>query len=390
MILKADRIVVGDGKTVLEGAAVCVRDGRIAAVGASEELQARFPDQQVREYPGATLLPGLIDMHVHIGYYYEKADAAAYDENPMLMALFAADKMKKTLEAGVTTVRDVSSPLNIARTLKLAEEKGYVTLPRIVTSGQGICMTGGHGWTLRNGVCECDGEWEIRKAIRRQFREGADWIKVLTSEGYRGQELTQSELDAAVDECHRMGRKTAVHAGYVPSVEMAIRAGFDTIEHGTYLTVEQAREMKEKGIAWTPTIVAFSYIRDKMAAEAAESGLELDFGYIAKAADVYERNFKALYDTGVTVITGTDQVMDDAPTSPVARECQYMVDFGITPLEAIACATKNCAEVLEMGHELGQVKENYLADLIVVDGDASQDILALRSIRAVVARGELL
>ena len=232
MIVKTDRIVIGDGKTVLEGAAVCVQDGRIAAIGMPQELRARFPLEDVLEYPGATLLPGLIDMHVHIGYYYERSDADDFAQDPKLYGMFAAHTMRQTLEAGVTTVRDVSSALGIAQTLKKAEQKGLARIPRIVTSGQGICMTGGHGCTMTGAICECDGEWEIRKAIRRQFRDGADWIKVLTSEGYRGQELTQPELDAAVDECHRMGRKAAVHAGYVPSVEMAIKAGFDTIEHG--------------------------------------------------------------------------------------------------------------------------------------------------------------
>lgn len=390
MILKADRIVVGDGRTVLEGAAVCIQGERIAAIGAPEELQSRFPQEEARDYPGATLLPGLIDMHVHIGYFDERDDAGDYAADPKLFALFAADVMQKTLEAGVTTVRDVSSGGGIAQTLRLAEKKGHVRVPRIITSGRGICMTGGHGWKMADSVCECDGEWEIRKEIRRQLRDGADWIKVLTSEGYRGQELTQAELDAAVDECHRMGCKTAVHAGYVPSVEMAIKAGFDTIEHGTYLTVEQAREMKEKGIAWTPTIVAFSYIRDEMQKISQGKGIDLDLGYIGEAADLYERNFKALYDTGVTVVTGTDQVMGGAPVSPVARECQYMVDFGISPLEAIACATKNGAEVLGLGGELGQIRENYLADVIVVNGDASKDILALKKICAVVTKGRLL
>ena len=118
--------------------------------------------------------------------------------------------------------------------------------------------------------------------------------------------------------------------------------------------------------------------------------LYTSLGYIGEASDIYERNFKALYDTGVTVVTGTDQVLGGAPVSPVARECQYMVDYGITPLEAIACATKNCAEVLGMGDELGQVRENYLADLIAVDGDPSKDILALKNVRAVILKGELL
>lgn len=390
MILAADRVITGDGKTVLEGAAVCVRGGRIEAVGPLETLRGQFPGEPEHAYPGASILPGLIDMHVHIGYYYEKEDAAAYQKNPMLMALFAADKMKKTLQVGVTTVRDVSSPLGIAQTLKKAEQKGYVRLPRIMTSGQGICMTGGHGWDMTDAVCECDGEWEIRKAVRRQIRDGADWIKVLTSEGYRGCELTQGELNAAADECRRMGRRSAVHAGYGASLDMAIQAGFDTIEHGTALTREQALLMKEKGIAWTPTIVAFTYIRDKMAQQAAQSGLELDFGYIAEAADIYARNFKELYDTGVTVVTGTDQVMDDAPTSPVARECRYMVEYGISPLQAIECATANGAAVLGMGHELGQVREGYLADLLVVAGNPVQDIAALEQVRAVVSKGELL
>ena len=357
MIVKADRVIVGDGKSVLEGAAVCVQDGRIAAVGTPQELRSQFPLEDVLELPGASLLPGLIDMHVHIGYFGERDDADEFEKN-FGSGRFVCCRFHEKNARGrrYDGPRRQLSPGHCADTQR-AEQKGLAVIPRIITCGQGICMTGGHGWTMTGAVCECDGEWEIRKAIRRQLRDGADWIKVLTSEAYRGQELTQPELDAAVDECHRMGCKVAVHAGYIPSVEMAIKAGFDTIEHGTYLTVEQAHEMREKGIAWTPTIVAFSYIRDVMRNAAGEQESGLDLGYIGEAADIYERNFKALYDTGVTVVTGTDQVLGGAPVSPVARECQYMVDYGITPLEAIACATKNCAEVLGMGDELGQVRE---------------------------------
>lgn len=382
MIIAPERIIFGSSRVLPgEGLAVLVTEGIIAAVAPLAQLIADYPAETVEQFPGATLLPGLIDLHVHLGYDGKVQGS----DSEYLWTLSAARMMRAALDAGVTTVRDVGSRDGLAASVRRAAAAGYLKTPRIVTCNQGICMTGGHGADVSGIAAECDGEWEIRKAIRLQFREGADWIKILTSEGYRGEELTQHELDAAVDECHRMGRKCAAHAGYPPSVAMCIRAGFDTIEHGTYLTVEQAHYMAQNGQTWVSTIIAFASIAESYLAGGPGYGDATE--YIVRAAEAYRDNFKKLYDTGVRVACGTDQMLPGSPVCPVAGECGYMVRYGITPLQAIECATKNAADTLGLGESLGQIRPGYCADLLLTDGDPAQDISALHRVRAVWREG---
>lgn len=256
-------------------------------------------------------------------------------------------------------------------------------------------MTGGHGHD--DGVEEADGPWQVRAAIRRQLRAGADWIKLLTSNRGDIPEFTQEELDAAVDECHRQGVKTAVHAGTQPSIQMCIDAGFDTIEHGTFLTREQAIQMARKGIAWTPTIMAYTFLDEycrklvgdgdlsnPIAARAAK-----DRAFFGPAAAAYREHFKELYDTGVTVLAGTDMVLYEAPPLPLHQELGYMVQYGITPLQAIQTATENPAKVLGLAEETGSLRPGLAADLLVVRGNAAADITALDQVERVYLAGQV-
>lgn len=181
-------------------------------------------------------------MHVHFGYYYSQPDLDNYDD--YMVAYYALEQAKQSLRLGITTVRDLSCPPNLMKQLRLAGQKGYVTVPRIIHADAGICMTGGHGH--QDGVEEADSPWGVRAAIRRQLRAGADWVKILTSNRGDIPEFTQEELDAAVDEAHRQGVKIAVHSGTQPSIQMCIDAGFDTIEHGTFLTEAQARRWRKR------------------------------------------------------------------------------------------------------------------------------------------------
>lgn len=394
MIYTAKHLVIGDGKTViLDGALRVGEDGTISSVGTKQEITARYPDEPVTDYGDATLLPGLFDMHVHFGYYYSQPDQANFDD--FMIAYYAAEQAKHAIRLGITTVRDVSSPHNLMKQLRLAGEKGYLTVPRIFHTDTGICMTGGHGHD--DGIPEVDGPWPIRKKIREQIRDGADWIKILTSNRAAIPEFTQEELDAAVDETHRVGRKCVVHAGIPPSIQMCIDAGFDTIEHGTFLTVEQAEQMAEKGIAWEPTITAYTVLyeftkeiiasgadpSDRIAAKAIR-----DMGFFEPAYFAYKNNFKKLYDTGVTVLAGSDMVLYNAPPLPINRELSLMVEYGITPLQAIQTATGNPARVLGIESLTGQLKEGLQADLIVVEGNAAEDITALNRLKVVFMGGK--
>lgn len=395
MIISTDKIITGDGETVLNNNAVFLnKDGIIGKIGSIEQLKALYPDECVKEFKGATLLPGLIDMHVHIGYWWTKPDFSEY--NDFMVAYMAFDNSQKAFQAGVTTIRDVASPEHLCVSMNNAAAKGYIQIPRIINSGNGICMTGGHGWQLKGGVREVNGPWEIRKAVREQIKNGAQWIKILTSHRTDTPEFTQEELNAAVDECHRVGKKIAVHSGTQPSIQMCIDAGFDTIEHGTYLTVEQARQMKEKNIVWVPTISAYSAIYEYLNAYLGKgmTGNNLvdsaisQFEFYKSAAEAYRDHFADLSKTGVKIVAGTDMVADGAPTTPVPMELKYMVRYGMEPLEAIKTATSSSAEVLGLSDQIGQIKEGLQADLLIVEGDPVQNISNLSNVMGVYYGGK--
>lgn len=354
-------------------------------MGTLGELEAAFPDEEIAQYSGCTLIPGLIDMHTHTGYDGAPNMTGA---DTYMLAVYAATRMHAGLLNGVTTARDVGSLDGLANSLKSSAKRGYITIPRLLSSNNGICMTGGHGADMFGMALECDGEWEIRKAVRLQHKKKADWIKVLTSEGYRGMELSQAELDAAVDEAHRLGLPIAVHSGFAPSVEMAIAAGFDTIEHGTALTMEGAYKMKDNNQTWVPTLAAFMALEQLVKSGASYRDGSND-AYALEAAQMYRDNFKKLYDTGVRVCAGTDMVMPGLPALPVAKELSYMVELGITPLQAIEAATVNSACALQLDHLIGKIEPKYLADLVVVQGNAAQDISALEKVVAVYQNGVL-
>nr|WP_308624335.1 amidohydrolase family protein [uncultured Eisenbergiella sp.] len=386
-MLVADRLIIGDGKTVIEQGAVVLRGKRILAAGRAEELRRLFPEEEIR-LPGCTLMPGMIDMHTHIGYYYGEKNAERLAEDRMLRAYFIGKRMEDTLKAGVTTIRDMSSADGIGTVLKEAAAAGYLRVPRIVTSLRGLCITGGHGCSMTGAVEEVDGVEAVRRAVRRNIRDGADCIKLLDSEAYRGEEFNQEELDAAVSEAHRFGRKVAAHAGYGPSMEMCIQAGCDSIEHGTHLSVEQAERMRDNGQTWVPTIYVFHYAYELVKNNLADGDLSSNGAYLKDTVETYRDMFKKLYDTGVLVATGTDTDACSHPqASPVARECALMVQYGISPMEAIACATGNGAKALGLSDSLGLLREGCLADLLAVRGNPGENIRALEDVQAVWQEG---
>lgn len=396
MIICTKYLITGDGKTVLEDKAVLTDEqGKIKKISTKEDLIANFPNEEVKDFGNATLLPGLCDMHVHLGYYFSQPDTFNY--NDQLITMFAVQHAQSAFERGITSVRDMTSARKLCSTMKLATEKGYLVLPRITHVDNGMCMTGGHGYD--DDIAQVDGPWEIRKEIRRQVRDGAEWVKVLTTHRSHIPEFTQEELDAAVDECHRRGIKCGVHAGTHPGIQMCIDAGFDTIEHGTFLTLEQAEQMAKNGQAWTPTIMAYTYLyevcketlekyKDSPANDIVMQKELANYEYFEPAYKAYRDNFKKLYDTGVTVLAGTDMVMYGSPLLPLNRELQYMVEYGITPVQAIQTATENPAKVLGVSELRGLVKEGLDADLLVVEGNLSEDITCINNVKFVALGGK--
>jgi imidazolonepropionase-like amidohydrolase len=209
-------------------------------------------------------------------------------------------------------------------------------------------------------------------------------------------EYTQEELNAAVDEAHRVGKKIAVHAGTPPSIQMAIDAGFDTIEHGTYLTVEQAKQMKDKNIVWCPTIAAYTRTHERIVATADSPDLDTagrsfkeDQNYFRDAAMAYVDNFKKLYETGVKIVAGTDVVFNNAPATPMSWEMEYMVKYGMPNLEVIRASTLSGAETLDIDHMTGEIAVGKQADILVVKGNPAENISDIENVKEVFLGGEV-
>ncbi|MCL2497098.1 MAG: amidohydrolase family protein [Symbiobacteriaceae bacterium] len=387
MIIMSDRLITGDGKTVLTNQAVYIAEGKISEIGEPATLQAKYPQAEVKSYPGCTLLPGFIDMHVHIGYVWDSPATASY--NDFMLAYYSAAYAQQAFAQGVTTMRDVSSKKNLCAAMQQAAQAGFINIPRIIHTDTALCFTGGHGWSHS---VEVNGPWQVRSAIRDAIKRGADWLKLMASHRSDHPEYTQEELDAAVDECHRLGKKVAVHAGTQPSIQMCIDAGFDTIEHGTWLTVEQARTMQAKGLVWVPTIVAYSWTHRRIQQSLQEQGVTTGFSehssYFARATQTYRDNFQALYETGVKIVTGTDVVYAGREVTPVAAEMQYFAAYGMPMLEVIQAATKTGAEVLGLDNSIGEIAPGKQADLVILEGNPLQDPQALEAVKLVLYGGK--
>ncbi len=418
MILKASTVITGDGETVIKSGGVSVDNGIITGVDAFENLLATYPTEKIVDYGEATITPGLIDMHVHVGNVQSYAEGASFEDG--LITLMSAWELSRAFSAGITTVRDVGSPKRLGLILKDAQNRGYVEIPRLITTGQGIAISGGHG-TPSASVREVNSPWEIRAAIRENFRDGADWIKIMASHRNENAEYTQEELDAAVKEAHRFGKKICVHAGTVSSIEMSIKAGFDTIEHGTFMTVDQAAEMAEKGIFWVPTVIPYAEVFNDLRRMYATQGIDVSevnednigyhmekarqnnpnydssifgkeyieaIGYMGRATEQYKKTLLPYAKMGVKILVGTDMVLSKNPVALAAYEMKCLYQCGLDILTIVQAATANAAYALNLQAKIGQLKKGMIADIAVFKGDGANDINAFAECISTYASGK--
>ena len=390
MIVAAKRCITGDGRTLLSDQGVLVEKGLIKACAPLHELKKKYPREKVEDFGDATLMPAFIDTHTHIGIYDGCWDAAQY--NGYRMGILAYQQAQEVFRYGVTTLRDAACKDGLLEALCTLRKYGMATLPRIFHCNQAIVITGGHCWKLSPSV-EADGIDGLRTMIRRQIRAGADWIKIMTTHrDGQPNEFTQEELDFAVQETHRLGKKVFIHAALQPGLQMAINAGPDSIEHGTYLTVEQAEQMRDKGIYWVPTIASLEYLVPLLSSPTDSNPYFQtqidDCAYYSRNAAHVARNFKMLLDTGVKVAVGTDFDTGYIPSAPVGKEIQYMIKYGMEPIKAIQAATNTAAELLGVDDTLGLLKEGYSADLTILKGDPLGDMALFECVLATYMEGE--
>ena len=390
MIITAKRLIVGDGHSVyLDHGLRIGQEGRIVQLGKQAELIANYPEEEVLSYPESTLLPGLIDLHAHLGHY---GPAPRQWQNPFMLAYITQHTAQKALSYGVTTLRDIASPHTVTQTMMTAADMGYMDLPRILPCGPGICITGGHGsaYGLGEGVEEVDGPWAARAAVRSRIKAGCPWIKVMASHRKNVCELTGEEMEAIVDEAHRLGAKVAVHASTPKAIQRCIDAEVDSIEHCTFMSMEQAESMAAKGIAWVPTLLPYVELLEGAKKAPISPRQQENLRLYTETMDTYHNNFTRLAKTGLLIGAGTDLVLADSGESDpaVARELEYMVECGFNCLQAIQAGTANGAKILGLEKVTGQLLPGLAADLLIVDGDPSLHIGDLKKVRRVLVGGK--
>jgi imidazolonepropionase-like amidohydrolase len=388
LVLSGARIIDGTGAEPVRGRSVVVERGVITAV----VEDARAPRGSGVDLAGHTLLPGLINCHVHLCLGAEADPVRPLREEPLaLTAIKALLRARETARAGVTTVRDLGGREYVEFAARRAIQEGRIDGPRIVAAGRPVCMTGGHGHWLGR---EADGPDDARKAVREQLKAGADVIKVIATGGVMtpgvepgSPQLTLDELRAAIEEARRAGRRTAAHAMAATGISDAIDAGITSIEHGVYLTEEIVAHMRRDGTFLVPTLNAPVAIATGGLAAGIPEYMVRKSEHVVPA---HVASFQLAHRAGVRIAAGADSGTPLNFHGSLLPELTLMVKYGMTPLEVIRAATVTAADCLGLGEVTGRVAPGYAADLIAVAGDPAERIDALADLKLVLVNGRVI
>ena len=388
IVLKAAHLFDSTGTALKDGATLVVRADRIVSVGTA----AAPPGARVIDLGDATLLPGFIDAHTHLTLEFQK-DYYHFIYNrlmrfPAEQAMYAAMYARRTLEAGFTTVRNVGANDFVDVGLRNAINAGVAEGPRILTAVHGVGSPGGHfddysfppdkvkPWGPIEGICS--GPEECREAVRYQMKWGADLIKIAASGGVLSEadpvdvpQLTLEEMSAIVSEAHKWRRKVAAHCHGDAAARIAIEAGVDSIEHGSFLTEDTLKLMKAKGVYLVPTRMAVYWV-SKQADAGAYPQKIADKARAAAAA--HGAMFKAALRIGVPIALGTDAGV--YPHGMNAMEFGLMADLGMSPAAALLAGTRESAKLLGIEAEVGTLEAGKVADVVAVPGRVLGDIHA--------------
>jgi imidazolonepropionase-like amidohydrolase len=378
-----------DRDPLVSDAWVRIEDDRIVDVTSSEPSVS---GAETIDAPDATLLPGLIDCHVHFALSGGPDWLAEMQEPYAISCWRAAEYARRTLHAGFTTVRTLGGREGADPALRDAQAMGLIAGPRVVATNMVICMTGGHGsWMGR----EADGPEDVRKAVREQLKAGADCVKLIATGGVMtpgvqpgAQQLTDEELRAGVEEAHKAGRKVAAHAHGADGIRGAVLAGVDSIEHGSFMTHDLMRLMVEHGTFYSVTLCSAEGFLH------APPGAVADWAMV-KAEQVriaLDDTFRRAYSAGVKLVLGTDAGTPFNRHGDNARELALMVKLGASPLDALRAGTRNSAELLGRLDSIGTLEPGKLADMVLVNGDVIANVERLcqqNNVRTVIQGGRV-
>ena len=386
--LVGGRIVDLNGKPTIADGVVLIEQGRIKSIGPASSIEVPA-NAQVIPMNGRWLIPGLMNMHVHLGLNLPGA-ARIQNETPEAMALRMMENAQKALQSGVTTVRLVGENAGVDFAVKDAIDNGKFEGPRIHTAGRSIAPTGGHA------RYEADGAADISKAVREQVKLGATWIKLGLSGGIsdvRGSigasRFTLLELQAAIDVARGDAVTVTGHTGSPLASMEAIDAGIDGFEHGYFFTPEVLQKMKEKGVWYVPTIVVSQKGALDFFARIGSPHWYLDRQ--ASVGRTHLATLKAAIKAGVKIALGSDQFPHEPNegTTATVREAEIYQEAGMTPLQTLRSATVEPARMLEVETEVGELKPGLYADIVAVEADPLQSITALRTISFVMKGGKV-
>lgn len=379
--IKAGKLFDSEKGVFLTNQIILIKDNLITEVGSNVKIPA---DAKVIDLSAKTVLPGLIDCHTHITGQPENYMEDLFRKTPIDIAITSHIYAKRTLEAGFTTCRDVGATEYVDIALRNAINAGKIPGPRLYVAGFFIGATGSHGdltgfspyvhFQQESGVA--DGVDGVRKMVRKNIKYGADLIKfgatagVLTEEESVGApQYSQEEMNAIVAEATLWGKRVAAHAHGAEGIVMAVKAGVNSVEHGSFLTEEGIRLMKEKGTY----LVADIYNDDYILSEYSKMGVPQKIIDKEKLVGRTQReNFQKAAKAGVKIAYGTDSGV--YPHGDNAKQFFYMVKYGLTPIQAIQAATIHAADLIGIKDKAGSVSVGKWADLVAIDGDPQQDI----------------
>jgi len=401
-VIHAGLLIDGESSVPSSEMSIVIEGSKIESI----EVGFITPDSDDKyiDLSGYTVLPGLIDMHVHLGSEYNKN---SFQEKITLnsgdYAIRAVANAEKTLKAGFTTVRNLGDSDGVTISLRNAIKKGIVSGPRIFSSGTTIASSGGHGDStnsLNKSLTSDPGPArgivnnvdDASKAVRYRYKEGADLIKITATGGVlsnakhsQNPQLTEEEITRIVNIANDYGFKVAAHAHGAEGIKRAVRSGVHSIEHGSLMDVEGMKLMRERGTYYVPTIIAGLWVSEK--AKEKDFFPELVRPKAVEIGPKIKDTFGRAYQAGVKIAFGTDTGVSEHGKN--AAEFRHMVEAGMPPMKAIQSATLEAAKLLGEQHNLGSLIRGKTADIIAVSGNPLEDISILEEVDFVMKEGEV-